>query len=73
MRHFVFLSKAFAQFDKNSDGNLDFDEFKDAWLYIGLASDDEEIKEVFDRFDADKDGLITDAEFIDAIMDEVAT
>jgi len=64
------LYKAFAQFDKNSDGNLDFDEFKDAWRYIGLASDDDEIKEVFDRFDADKDGLITDAEFIDAIMDE---
>jgi len=64
------LYKAFAQFDKNSDGALSFDEFKDAWRYIGLASDDEDIREVFDRFDQDKDGLITDAEFIDAIMDE---
>merc|ERR1719245_1092911 len=64
------LYKAFAQFDKNGDGALSFEEFKDAWRYIGLASEDEDIREVFDRFDQDKDGLITDAEFIDAIMDE---
>lgn len=64
------LSKAFGQFDKNQDGQLDFDEFVETWKYIGLSADESELRDIFAEFDQNQDGYISDSEFIDAIMEE---
>lgn len=58
-------------FDKNKDGQLDFEEFCETWKYIGLRADENELKDIFYQFDQNKDGMISDSEFIDAIMEEV--
>ena len=67
----TWVSEAFEMFDRNKDGKIDFNEFKETWNYIGLKADDDELRRIFDQFDTNKDGLISDAEFIEAILEEV--
>ena len=67
----LYISEAFEMFDRNKDGKITFDEFKETWGYIGLKADEKELLRVFNTFDKNRDGLISASEFIDAILEEV--
>jgi calcium-dependent protein kinase len=59
------LNKLFVSFDKDNDGQISFDEFKQGLLSIkseGIKSD--EIIEIFNSLDSDKNGKIDYTEFI---------
>merc|ERR1712228_752548 len=48
--------------DKNGDGVVDFEEFKQVWYRKVLSTNDQYINRVFDVFDDNKDGHIDAAE-----------
>jgi len=63
------LIEIFNKLDKNGDGEICIDEFRNGLTTLtGKAAD--EVKEVFDKLDADKNGNINYTEFIAATMSQ---
>ena len=59
------LANVFKMLDKNKDGVLSKSEIKEGYLqYFGRAMSDEEIDDIFNSVDADKNGSISYHEFI---------
>lgn len=52
----------------NKNDALDFEEFKQQMLKLEKSLIDEEIKELFNKFDKNKDGKIVQEEFFNALM-----
>ncbi|EEF29920.1 calcium-binding protein CML24 [Ricinus communis] len=54
------------QYDKNDDGYIDLEEFADLYKHIGLdgggTSQETDLKDAFDMYDIDKNGLISATE-----------
>ena len=60
------LRNSFMTMDNNGDGVLDFDELSQGF---GQDHNLEEIKEIFNNMDMDKNGFIEYTEFLAAMMD----
>lgn len=60
-------SEVFDNFDKNKDGSLDFDEFRNLCLQLFDAEEVEEnesrIENIFEIFDINRDGLLNGEEW----------
>ena len=54
----------FRKFDINKDGVIDFGEFKNGMLKWNMNLDDEELHELFDRYDQGGKGHVSYYEFI---------
>lgn len=55
----IFTKNLFADFDKNKDGLISFEEFKAIKTVFENKIDDDELKKDFDSIDADKSGHIS--------------
>jgi Ca2+-binding EF-hand superfamily protein len=58
------LEKTFKAADKNSSGDLDYDEFQQALADYKFKTNPYKLKQLFDKFDADGSGTITIKEFL---------
>ena len=56
------------RFDSNGNCLIEGDELKEAMEYIGERMTDEQIKEMMDAFDLDKDGSISLDDFCKAMQ-----
>ncbi|ETI46083.1 hypothetical protein L917_09136 [Phytophthora nicotianae] len=61
------LAKHFRSFDRDGSGVVDFDEFVRAMLSLNFVGVQAETEALFDRYDADLDGILSYAEFAQAI------
>jgi Ca2+-binding EF-hand superfamily protein len=50
------LEDTFSKFDSNGDGTVDRSEFADVFAQLGTALDENELKDLFNELDSDKDG-----------------
>jgi Ca2+-binding EF-hand superfamily protein len=66
------IKTAFASFDVNGDGQIDFDEFVKALTDLGFGYDPEVLKSLFHIIDKDQSGSITIDEFVNSfsVVDE---
>ena len=55
-------------FDKNNDGKLNFEEIKNGLKMIGEKMTDQEIQDVLNSLDKDKNGTLDIFEFINFIV-----
>ena len=62
------LFRMFRKFDTNKDGVIDFVEFKDGMLKWNMNLDDDELRELFDRYDQGGKGHISYYEFIKHLL-----
>jgi len=62
------IRRVFCLFDDDHDGYINLKNLKRVAKELGEDMTEEELKDMIDRFDTDKDGKINEAEFI-AIMD----
>lgn len=62
------LDKVFAQLDVDDNGNVDFDEFS-RWYTASEARVEKEMKDLFDRYDYNRNGLIDADAMRDLIRD----
>ncbi|EAY18110.1 centrin, putative [Trichomonas vaginalis G3] len=62
------IRKAFALFDDDHTGKISIKNLRRVARELGEAMTDDELQAMIDEFDTDKDGYISEAEFI-AIMD----
>merc|ERR1711935_377123 len=58
----------FKFFDDNADGGLSFEELKEGMASVGSKYTDADIRAFFDKYDADKNGIIDFKEFIALCM-----
>lgn len=63
------IRTAFESWDKNNDGGIDKDEFKEVLVSIGIAEGD--LSGMFDKADANHDGRINFEEFITWIQGDI--
>ena len=64
------LSTVFNMLSTENDGKLGFDEIKAGYTnYYGAEVPDEEIRDIFDRIDTAKSGVIDHSEFVIAALD----
>ncbi|KAG2869133.1 hypothetical protein PC113_g426 [Phytophthora cactorum] len=61
------LAKHFRSFDRDSSGIVDFDEFARAMLSLNFVGVQAETEALFDRYDADLDGVLSYAEFAQVV------
>jgi centrin-3 len=66
------IRKAFALFDDDHTGKVSLKNLRRVARELGKSMTDDELQAIIDEFDADYDGMISEAEFI-AIMDPQAT
>lgn len=59
----------FELFDKDNNGQIDFEEMSSGWASIGYSFDDDQAKISFNLLDSDRDGTISRVEFINWIED----
>lgn len=59
------LRREFKRVDRNVDGKVSFDEFKELLLGLDAGMSEEEMRIGFREVDTDKDGLINQQEFAD--------
>lgn len=64
---------AFAEADKNNDGRLDFEEFKDLMVGVMEVTDEDEIRETFNKVDMDGNGFVDLKEFKSLNLLQTAT
>jgi len=64
-----YLVEAFNKYDKNGNGTLSYNEFKETWEYMGLGGDEYEIRDAFSNVDTDRSGVVEFNEFSSAIKD----
>ena len=62
------LFRMFRKFDINKDGVIDFGEFKNGMLKWNMNLDDEELHELFDRYDQGGKGHVSYYEFIKHLL-----
>ena len=63
------VDKIFKCLDSNGDGQIDKQDVKDGYAeYFGKYLSDREVKEIFDKIDVDRSGLIDYSEFLVAAM-----
>ena len=62
------IRKAFALFDDDHTGKISIKNLRRVARELGETMTDDELQAMIDEFDTDKDGQISEAEFI-AIMD----
>jgi Ca2+-binding EF-hand superfamily protein len=61
------LSETFKKFDTDNTGLLERPEFHEAWAFLGLDGEREEVDGAFDSVDSDKSGKIDEKEFTWAV------
>ena len=66
------LKDTFNVFDKDGSLQLGFEEYVEAWKFLGRGGNETEIKEVWDSVDVDGSGLIEWSEFAFSVMGEIA-
>merc|ERR1712025_703398 len=66
------LKDTFNAFDKDGSLELGYEEYVDAWKFLGRGNDEQEIKAVWDSVDIDGSGLIDWTEFVFSLMGERA-
>ncbi|XP_052198561.1 calmodulin-like protein 6 [Diospyros lotus] len=66
------LKGVFATFDKDRDGFITKKELRDSFKNIGMSMTEEEVEEMVERVDANKDGLIDLEEFYELVGAEAA-
>ena len=64
--------RAFRQFDLGHTGHITFDNLKQVARELGESMTDEEIGEMIDAADLDKDGMISEDEFLRILHKGVA-
>lgn len=62
------IDEIFKGFDKDGDGIITFEEFREAMLATKIKFSEQTIKAVFKRFDQDEGGTITYVEFLSTIF-----
>ena len=65
------MRKAFMELDASKSGSIHPDDFKFYLTHWGIKTSDEKFKELFDFFDADKDGIISYKDFQDTVGKEM--
>eukprot|EP00826_Nyctotherus_ovalis_P008157 TRINITY_DN12102_c0_g9_i2.p1 TRINITY_DN12102_c0_g9~~TRINITY_DN12102_c0_g9_i2.p1 ORF type:complete len:472 (-),score=193.05 TRINITY_DN12102_c0_g9_i2:797-2212(-) len=65
------LRKIFHSIDQNGSGKLSVDEFKTAIKELKLTIDSGDLEVIFKHFDGDKDSLISQQEFFNAIRSDM--
>ena len=58
------LSKAFLSFDKEANGMINLDDFKEVLKRVGPQICDEDITNMFEQIDLDNNGKIKYSEFL---------
>jgi Ca2+-binding EF-hand superfamily protein len=66
------LKDTFNAFDKDGSLQLGYEEYVEAWKFLGRGSNETEIKTVWDSVDVDGSGLIEWSEFVFSLMGEPA-
>ena len=66
------MYKTFNSFDKDGSRELSYDEYKEAWRFLGRGGGEDEIKQTFDAVDVDGSGLIVWNEFVFSLMGKAA-
>jgi len=66
------LKDTFKAFDRDGNAQLIFNEYREAWKFLSLPGDANEIKKAFDRVDIDRSGAVDFTEFSFSIMGEDA-
>ena len=61
------LIATFNKFDADRSGQLEYDEFKQAFFDLGLNGTEKEIQEAFKKVDADGSGFVDRVEFTNAV------
>ena len=56
------------RFDKDGRGELDYAEFKEAFLSLGLNGSEAEIREIFKQIDVDTSGKVSQAQFSQGVI-----
>eukprot|EP00494_Astrolonche_serrata_P025454 UN25715 len=64
------MRETFDKFDRNSSGELNLEEYKKAWRFLGRGGTDDEIKKAFTTVDIDNSGFIEWDEFIFSLEGE---
>lgn len=59
-----YLSKLYNKLDKNNSGGIESSEFIESFKEMGVKMKEEEIKELLEKIDHDKNGVVTFKEFI---------
>ena len=67
------LAREFRLFDADGSGEIDMDEFVKVLVGLNCRGSDEDIDELFDRYDADCGGTITYKEFCDGLFKKDTT
>ncbi|VDK76309.1 unnamed protein product [Dibothriocephalus latus] len=58
-----FMEDLFKMVDKDGSGSLDITEVKSLFSMLGLSSEDEELRKIFEHLDVNNDGTLDDTEF----------
>merc|ERR1711881_518682 len=66
------LKDTFKAFDRDGNAQLIFNEYREAWKFLSLPGDANEIKQAFDKVDIDRSGAVDFTEFAFSIMGEDA-
>merc|ERR1719361_1626841 len=66
------LKDTFKAFDRDNNAQLIFNEYREAWKFLSLPGDANEIKAAFDKVDIDRSGAVDFTEFSFSIMGEEA-
>jgi len=67
------LDDAFQKFDHSGDDKLNFQEFAEAWNFLGLKGTGDELRDAFDQVDTDKSDFVDRPEFGMALKDNRLT
>jgi len=66
------LKDVFLSFDRNQDGVLQKLEFEEFMSQLGVFLARQELRVIFDHFDANKDGNIAYAEFVGVLRSDMS-
>eukprot|EP00492_Amphilonche_elongata_P002511 TRINITY_DN276_c0_g1_i2.p1 TRINITY_DN276_c0_g1~~TRINITY_DN276_c0_g1_i2.p1 ORF type:complete len:863 (-),score=234.47 TRINITY_DN276_c0_g1_i2:191-2779(-) len=66
------LLDTFNAFDKDGTGEMAYEEYVEAWKFLGRGTDEDEISKTFNSVDVDGSGLIEWNEFVFSLMGEKA-
>merc|ERR1711879_504439 len=66
------LRDTFDAFDKDGSAELGYEEYKEAWKFLGRGGNEAEVKSTWDSVDIDKSGQIEFSEFAFSLMGEKA-
>jgi len=62
------LLEIFVKNDVDHKNGMNFEEFKNAMLLVGFMSDEEVIKRTFAKLDANRDDMISEAEYLSGVI-----